>query len=713
MRTVLVSLLLLAVIKIYGQNFVTGTDSLLYAPAMQSVTISGQRGIKTTPLEATMNIVNLKRTDIMANLSGSLMQTLAGIPGIQAMNIGSSNSKPVIRGLGFNRTVVAENGIKHDGQQWGEDHGLEIDQFSIDEVEVIKGPASLAYGSDAIGGVISLLSNLPPQKDFGGSLRLLTRSNNETLGGNAQIYGRKNKFWYRADLTYTDYADYMVPADSIQYYSYFIKLYRHRVRNTAGKDRNGSVTFGYTGNNFSTNVKISDVYSKSGFFADAHGLEVRLSDIDYNRSIRDIDLPYQAVNHLKVISVSKWNIRNSRWTGTLAYQNNLRQEHSEPVSHGYMPKPENSLERKYLKHTATGNIGMRMSLARQNILDAGLNVEYQHNRRGGWGFVIPDFGTISEGLYISDKWQTTEKLALSAGLRFDGVHTHIHSYTDWYPTPQPNGDSAYLQRSSGLKRSFFSITGSVGIGYSHNGWTFKANIGKSFRAPSPQELGIDGINYNVFRYEQGNPKLTPEQSYQLDAGIAWTGKKFDFMISPYVNYFPNYIYLNPTASYIEGLQVYHYTQCRVFRYGLEATLAYRFLPDWKLALKGEYLYARQLSGDKKGYSLPFSPPASLDVDLTYELPEEGKFSGGFFTFEVQLTARQNQIVPPEKTTPGHVLLNVSAGKDFALGKDNTLRLSLRIHNLLNTKYYDHTGYYRLIDLPEPGCDVFLMVEWIF
>lgn len=713
MRTVLVPLLLLAVIKVHGQNFLTGTDSLLQAPAMQSVTISGQRGNKATSLETTLNIVNLSRTDLMSNLSGSLMQTLSGIPGVQAMNIGSGSSKPVIRGLGFNRTVVAENGIKHDGQQWGEDHGLEIDQFSVDEVEVIKGPASLAYGSDAIGGVINIQSNLPPQKKFGGSLRLLTRSNNETLGGNAQIYGRKNRFWYRADLTYTDYADYMVPTDSIQYYSYFIKLYRHRVRNTAGRDRSGSLTFGHAGNNFSTNVKISDVYSKSGFFADAHGLEVRLSDIDYNRSFRDIDLPFQFVNHFKVTSNTKWYIGNSRWIGTLSYQNNLREEHSEPVSHGYMPKPDNSLERKYLKHTATGNIGMTLNLAHSNTLGAGLNVEYQHNRRGGWGFVIPDFGTVSEGLYISDKWQVSERLALSAGLRLDGIHTHIHSYTDWYPTPQPNGDSAYLKRASMLKRSFFSYTWSVGMSYTDKGWAFKANIGKSFRAPSPQELGIDGINYNVFRYEKGNPKLTPEQSYQLDAGLFWTGGKFNFMLSPYVNYFPNYIYLNPTASYVEGLQAYHYTQCRVFRCGIEATLAYRFLPDWQLAIKGEYLYARQLSGDKKGYSLPFSPPATLNMELTYELPKESTISGGFFTFAVKLASRQNQIVPPEKETPGYVLVNISAGKDFSLGKDNKLRLSLRIHNLLNTKYYDHTSYYRLIDLPEPGCDIFMMVEWLF
>lgn len=711
-RKVLTPLLLLVVVSIHAQNFLTGSDSLLYAPELQGVTISGQRGNKATPLETSLNIVTLKQKDIMSNISGSLMQTLAEVPGVQAMSIGSSSSKPVIRGLGFNRTVVSENGIKHDGQQWGDDHGLEIDQFSVDEVEIIKGPASLAYGSDAIGGVINLQSNLPPKKDFGFNFRLMGRSNNETIGINGQIYGRKKKFWYRAEVTDLTYGDYMVPADSIQYHSYFIKLPNHRVRNTAGWNHNVGLNLGYASNNFSTNVKVSDVYSESGFFADAHGLEVRLSDIDYNHSMRDIDLPYQFVNHFKIVSSSKWNIGNSRWIGIIAYQNNLREEHSEPVSHGYMPKPTGTLERRYLKHNAAANIGMTLNLPHNNTLSAGLNVDYQHNRRGGWGFVIPDFGTVSEGLYVSDKWQATEKLAVSAGVRLDGIHTHIHSYTDWYPTPQPNGDSAYLKRASALHRSFFSLTWSAGISYAHKGWSFKANIGKSFRAPSPKELGIDGVNYNVFRYEKGNPDLTPEQSYQIDAGLSWSGEKFGFMIDPYVNYFPNYIYLNPTASYIEGLQAYNYTQCRVFRCGIEASVSYRFLPNWKLELKGEYLYARQLSGDKKGYSLPFTPPASCDLELTYEWPDNEEIRGGFFTVDIKLAARQNQIVPPEKSTPGHVLLNVSAGKDFAIG-NTTLRLNLRVQNLLNTKYYDHTSYYRLIDLPEPGVDVFAMLEWTF
>ena len=139
------------------------------------------------------------------------------------------------------------------------------------------------------------------------------RSNNESVGLSAQIAGKENRFYYKANLTLIDYADYKVPADSIQYYSYYIRLKDRRLRNTAGKEHDGSFTLGYAGDRFSTDLKVSDAYAKSGFFADAHGLEVRLSEIDYDRSRRDIDLPYHQVNHLKVMNHSEWRSGNIRW----------------------------------------------------------------------------------------------------------------------------------------------------------------------------------------------------------------------------------------------------------------------------------------------------------------------------------------------------------------------------------------------------------------
>ena len=675
---------------------------------LSGVTVTGNRR-NDFQMKSSQSGVQVSHDYLQTNFAGSLMQTLEGIPGVKAMSIGSGQSKPTIRGLGFNRLAVAEDGIKHEGQQWGDDHGLEIDQFAIDRAEVIKGPAALLYGSDAIGGVLSLYTNHVPTEPIEGAVQLFGRTNNEQMGLSAKIGGRNGHFFYRANVTLIDYADYQVSTDSIQYYSYWIRLKNGRLRNTAGLERDGSVMLGYAGYNFHTDVRVSDSYSKSGFFANAHGLEVRLSSIDYDHSRRDIDLPLQSVNHLKVLSHTTWRNELLSAEVNLAYQNNLRKEQSEPISHGYMPKPDNSLERKFNKSTYTANAALRYTPGEHHALRAGINTEHQHNRRDGWGFIIPDFETTSMGAYCMDRYTVSENLILNAGLRYDHAHTHIHSYNDWYQTPV-DGKPTFVQRSADISRNFDSFTWSAGVNYTTGLWLLKANIGKSFRVPIPKELGADGVNYHIFRYERGNAKLNPEQSYQIDAGISWANEVLTVQVDPYVNYFPNYIYLNPTSDYVEGLQMYHYTQAKVLRYGLEAQLNYAFAEHWEAEAKGEYLYAEQKSGEKKGYTLPFSTPWSADFGLKYSAnaQDSEQDSKTFFaSLNAHIVGAQNEIVPPEKPTKGYWTLNASAGKNFQMGK-TVLKVVIHADNLLNRRYYDHTSYYRLIDVPEPGRNFSLM-----
>ncbi len=676
---------------------------------LDAVTVDGHSQ-HDAQMRSSLASVQVSRNFLQEHFAGSLMQTLESIPGVKAMSIGSGQSKPIIRGLGFNRVVVAEDGIKHEGQQWGDDHGLEIDQFSIDRAEVVKGPAALMYGSDAIGGVLNLFSNYLPAENLEGAVQLFGRSNNGLTGLSAKVGGRRNRFFYRANLTFTDYADYRVPTDSIQYYSYYIRLKDQRLRNTAGGERDASLMVGYLGRRFHTDLRVSDSYSRSGFFADAHGLEVRLSDIDYDHSRRDIDLPHQWVNHLKVLSHSSWY--GERWTAEahLAYQHNLRQERSEPVSHGYMPTPGNTLEREFRKSTATAKLSLRYTPNAHHTLRAGISGEYQHNRRGGWGFILPDFESGNLGLYVSERYEVNDRLILNAGLRYDHTRTHIRPYSDWYRTPVAEGDSVFLQRSSDLRRHFNSLTWSMGVNYSLGRWVLKMNAGKSFRTPIPKELGANGVNYHIFRYEQGRPDLDAEEAYQLDAGIFWSNGRLTVEADPFVNYFPNYIYLNPTPNYVEGLQLYQYTQARVLRWGMEAKASYAFSRHWEAEAQGEYLYARQRSGAKKGYTLPFSTPWSATVGLRYRYSWHGE---GHVGLNAHIVGRQDEIVPPEKPTDGHWTLNLLASKEFPLSQSKVLKVTLQAHNLLNRRYYDHTSYYRLIDVPEPGINVSGMVALEF
>ncbi len=667
---------------------------------------------------SSVSSVEVDATSLTAELQGSLAKGLDAIAGVQASAIGSGQSRPAIRGLGFNRLAIIHDGIRHEGQQWGDDHGLEIDRFAIDNIEIIKGASALLYGSDAIGGAILLNSSPRPSfdsiyKPVSGSAHLFARSNNLLLGASVRLEGvhpiigdnepREQSFYWRLNMTYQDYADYSVPTDSFEYYSYRIPLYKRTLRNTAGREADGSLTLGYSTYHWHTCLRVFETWSASGFFANAHGLEVRLSDIDYDRSRRDVDLPKQSVNHLKVLwhtaySYDHWGVEvNAAW------QHNLRREESEPVSHGFMPTPPNTLERQFSKHTATLNVSARWQVAARHTLRLGMLGEMQHNRRSGWGFIIPDFEQYSVGLFASEEWRVNNNLMLNAGVRYDYQHTHIHPYEDWYLTPV--GDTAvYQQRSSALRRSFNSFTWSAGMQYKTAGWLVKANIGKAFRTPIAKELGADGVNYHIFRYEAGNGELNPEECYQADVSVAWENKYVRLQADPFVGYFPNYIYLNPTSDYREGLQLYRYTQARVVRAGAEMMLTVRPWEYLDISLQGEYLFARQLSGEKAGYGLPFSPPWRLMPQLRFHWKEQG-----YAAVDVRVSGAQRDIVPPEKPTEGWWTLNMSAGQRFSF---NTcaLTLNLKAENILNTKYFDHTSYYRLIDIPEAGWNLSAMVS---
>lgn len=216
------------------------------------------------------------REFIARNLAGSLMESLESLTGVSSIEIGSGQSKPLLRGLSANRVAVLEHGIKHQTQQWGADHGLEIDQLAVGRVEIIKGPASLMYGSDAIGGVVNINENSIHEKNtIGSKLNLIAKSSNKLLGASAYMFGRKNAVFFTLRFTGIDYADYRMPADSVNVYSYRVPLHNQRLRNTAGNEMNLHFSTGIIKSKFNTRLYVSRIASEAGFFANAHGLEPR------------------------------------------------------------------------------------------------------------------------------------------------------------------------------------------------------------------------------------------------------------------------------------------------------------------------------------------------------------------------------------------------------------------------------------------------------
>ncbi len=662
---------------------------------------------------------------VKMNLSGSLMKSLERLPGVSTIDIGSGQSKPVIRGLGFNRIVVAENGIKHEGQQWGEDHGLEIDQYAVDRVEVIKGPASLMYGSDAIGGVIDIKQlGVPAENSFGGSVDLTGKSNNNLLGTSIHVFARQKAFYFTARATLLDFADYRVPTDSVNIYSYKAALYKNQLRNTAGREQNFHFSFGTIGQRFTSRFYFSNLYSKNGFFANAHGLEPRNVDAElHDHSDRDIQYPYQEVNHMKILNKSEWRGNNLGLEMELGFQNNFREEWSQYVSHGYMPAtfPDSlsfpaDLERRFDKNVFSGNLKVSFKPVADFSVTGGVNTEFQDNAIGGRGFIIPAFNQITVGMFVYGKYHLSPNSILQGGVRFDYGKINTELYSDWFPSPVINsGDTvwSYLQRAPEISRSFNNISWSLGLNQNWDKVSLKANIGKSFRMPIAKELAANGVNYHRFSYEMGDPGLSAEVSYQLDLGVAYHSADFAVGISPFVNYFPNYIFLNPSPDhdrlYGNGNQVFYYMQSEVLRFGGEIHSHLKLVNPLTVGVIGEYVYSEQLSGEKRGFTLPFSPPASLLFNLKYSPRNSKRIRNPYISVDYKLVARQNRIVPPEEKTDGYQLVNMSLGGDLYSG-NKSITVSFQVQNVFNQRYFNHTSYYRLINVPEPGRNFVLNIN---
>ncbi|MBQ1884368.1 MAG: TonB-dependent receptor plug domain-containing protein, partial [Bacteroidales bacterium] len=250
----------------YGQN-----DTM---PVVRLGTAVVKRAGTERVRNTAQTVETADRDYITRNMGGSLSESLENLPGVSSINIGSGQGKPVIRGLSFNRVAVIEDNIKHQAQQWGSDHGLEIDQYALQNAQIIKGASSLEYGSDAIGGVIRLsTARVPMQHSIMADAMLTAKSSNRYFGATAGVSGRSDKFFASIRITAQDYADFCVPKDFVNIYSYRINLNNGRLRNTAGREYDANASFGYIANGWRHRVIVSDVNSYSGFFANAHGLE--------------------------------------------------------------------------------------------------------------------------------------------------------------------------------------------------------------------------------------------------------------------------------------------------------------------------------------------------------------------------------------------------------------------------------------------------------
>lgn len=661
---------------------------------------------------------------IKQEFTGSLAASLTKLPGVNATDIGPGASKPIIRGLGLNRLAVTENGLKHEGQQWGADHGLEIDALQAERIEIIKGAGTIEYGSDAMAGVIAIKNDALPLEDtFSGRATAFARTVNNTIGSSVEIKQRKKQLFYKLRATLSEFGDYNIPADEITYLTVKMPVYNNRLKNTAGREANFAVQAGFADNNFETILSISSFYNKTGFFPGAHGIPSTARVQDDGNS-RNIELPFQKAQHYKVNSTSKWIFKKSDLSFIAGFQNNSRQEWSAFHTHyGNQQPPDNNpdLELDFNLSTFDAQLKYTHHFLNKHKTTTGLQQQWQNNSISGFSFLLPQYTRSSYGAYVHHSYEPSEKWSLSAGLRFDNATIDIERFYDDvlydYLTGKgvtENEAQNYSVRSAGFSKNFSNFNAMMGAWYRPaEHWELSLSTGTSFRLPTAIELSSNGIHHGSFRHERGNTALNPEKGYIIDLKSTYTNNGWTISLSPYLYYFTNYIFLNPTNTFSllpHAGQVYQYEQSAALLTGAELNMEKTFYEKLRLNVILEYLYNRQVTGNSsQNYPLPFSPPVNAYAEAGFLFNKLPGINNTEFFINTKMAAQQERIAQGEEITPGYIIFGGGLRGNLKLWNVNTT-VNLTAHNIFNTRYFNHTSFYRALEIPEMGRNIQLMIS---
>ncbi|MFY7810943.1 MAG: TonB-dependent receptor [Flavobacterium sp.] len=660
----------------------------------------------------------VNHTYISNNNQGSLMKSLENLPGINAVGVGTQASKPVVRGMSFTRVAVVENGIKHEGQQWGADHGLEIESNQVESIELLKGVDAMLYGSDAVGGVLKINSNKKPnQLGFSGNFETVGKSINNSINGALNLdYSSKNWF-VKFKTSLTDFGDYSIPTDQIIYLNQIVPIENQKLKNTAGNEQNYALQVGFQKRNFSSTWSASWYKFKMGFFPAAHGAPT-VSKAKDDGDSRNIDFPRQEVSHVKILGNNSWKWNKNSIEILTSFQRNLRKELSFFHSH-YPTQPiplrNPELELNFDLKTFDAQTFF-LNKNEKNSFTFGASLQLQQNVIDGYQFLLPNYQRNVYSTYSSYQNQWNSKWHTKLGVRFDYGNYTINRYFDsnffTYLKNSGTPDSNAIElatRSKGLDKNFKAFNWGI-----TNTYEFKENqkityhLGSVFRFPSVMELSANGIHHGSFRHEKGDENLDIEKGYQTELSYYFKKQSHELNVNLYLFYFQNYLFLKPSGFFSvlpHAGQTYQYTQSKALLGGIELQWK-TYWNNWQSNLVLEYLQNKELTQD---FGLPFSPAPNGFWEIDYLLKDHKYFENTKLQISVKHSLEQRNIAQNEDFTNSWTILNLGISSEIKLFKIK-IYSSINIYNLMNTKYYNHTSFYRPLEIPEQGRNIVLKLR---
>ena len=667
------------------------TDIFFRHLQLNELTVTGVTG-DTKLKHATAPVSIVTPQMLRATASTNIIDAIAHQPGVSQLTTGGSISKPIIRGLGYNRVVVMSEGVRQEGQQWGDEHGVEVDGNSVGTVEILKGPASLMYGSDAMAGVV-ILHTQPTlaEGEMKANVSTEYQTNNGLFGYHLSVAGNQKGFVWDARWSqklahaYKNKYDGYVPGSQFREQAGRLMLGMNK---SWGHSRlTGSVY------HLTPGIVEGERDPETG------ELECATEDVKtYGKA-----LPFQQVKHYKLVWDNSLNLSSGYLKAIIGYQQNRRQEFEESMD---------EYELFFKLHTLTYDLRYITNEWNGWKLSTGIGGMYQKSGNEGEEYLIPDYRLFDFGLYATATKALGERWTLSGGLRYDYRRLHGDELIE-------DGDLRFTDFS----RHFNGLTGSIGTVCNLNDhFNLRLNLARGFRTPNMSELASNGVHEGSIRYEIGDQQLKAEYSLQADLGLDFTSHYVSAQLALFANRIDNYIFTHRIAEEMEeGYLTYAYTQGDARLLGFEAGVDIHPVHSVHFSNTFSYVDAQLLHQSADTKYLPFTPAPHWSSELKWELfhhthstvsphamheyrhahPKNGvALNNLYIAAGLDSYLKQTHIYRADDTetkTPGYALLNLSAGTDIQFNGKKLAELYVTADNLLNKAYQNHLSRLKYTD----------------
>ena len=664
------------------------------ATEISEVVVTGQSaGIENNRTPSPIAIV--PRTQLIQNSASNIIDALSKVPGISQVTTGAGISKPVIRGMGYNRVVVVNDGVRQEGQQWGDEHGIEIDENSVNRVEILKGPASLAFGSDAMAGVINMISAPTlPEGNILGNISSNYQTNNGLIDYSVNLNGNKKGFIWDTRYSNKMAHSYQNKQDGWVYNSGF-------------RENAASTTLGINREWGFSHLHLSLYHLKPGIIeGERDSLTGKFlktiinpngsksSEIANTSDFQSYqpNAPFQTIDHYKAVWNNNLFIGQSYLEATIGFQQNRRKEFQVPDKYGLF----------FLLNTV--NYDFKYSFPEINNwkFTTGISGMWQNSQNKGTEFLVPAYQLFDFGAFVI----ASKKLGnfdFSGGIRFD-TRSEISKalYLNANGVLVSASDQNAIQRFEAFNRTFNGISGSLGATYQISKAVFtKLNISRGFRAPNIAELGSNGVHEGTQRYETGNSNLNPETSFQVDYALGLNTTHVSAEMDLFTNSVNHFIFIKKTDSLSPSnpssvsLPVFKFDEENAHFYGGEFRLDIHPHPlDWiHFENSFSYIKATLDHQPENSHYLPFIPAPRWISDLKIEFDAlDHLLTNAYLKFGIDKTWAQNHFYAAygtETATPSYTLIDLGAGTDFVFHGKTRFSMYISANNLTDVAYQSH------------------------